>query len=255
LYLCIFVSFTHTRSPLGGANAYMFYRFFCFSFWFFFRPQKYETTVLGWTDFHETYQTIRGENVVFNVVPKWGLGPPNNFLGAKNWKIAKNRWFVHWWWPVRYKSWVSLVRYYWQLANPGCQLARLLAGSGCVKKAWARECIYSSCLFVSLLARLRENGWTDLHETFREGAEWPRDDVVQFLVNSGETARCCDANFFVSNITSKPLNRFACNFQGRCGVTMGWPDYIFGQFRETARCRDAQHGDGVCCAFAPQLVL
>ena len=36
---------------------------------------------------------------------------------------------------------------------------------------------------------------------------------------------------------------------------MGRPDYIFGQFRETARCRDAQHGDGVCCAFAPQLVI
>jgi len=27
------------------------------------------------------------------------------------------------------------------------------------------------CLFVSLIARLRENGWTDLHEIFREGAE------------------------------------------------------------------------------------
>jgi len=27
------------------------------------------------------------------------------------------------------------------------------------------------CLFVSLLARLRENGWTDLHEIFREGVE------------------------------------------------------------------------------------
>jgi len=36
---------------------------------------------------------------------------------------------------------------------------------------------------------------------------------------------------------------------------MGRPDYIFGQFRETARCRDAQHGDGICCALAPQLVL
>ena len=35
---------------------------------------------------------------------------------------------------------------------------------------------------------------------------------------------------------------------------MGRPDY-FGQFRETARCGDAQHGDGVCCAFAPLLVL
>ena len=36
---------------------------------------------------------------------------------------------------------------------------------------------------------------------------------------------------------------------------MGRPDYIFGQFRETARCRDAQHWGGVCCACAPQLVL
>ena len=37
--------------------------------------------------------------------------------------------------------------------------------------------------FVSLLAILRENGWTDLHEIFREGAEWPWDDLVQFWVN------------------------------------------------------------------------
>jgi len=36
---------------------------------------------------------------------------------------------------------------------------------------------------------------------------------------------------------------------------MGQPDCIFGQFRETARCRDAQHGGGVCCALAPQLVI
>jgi len=33
-------------------------------------------------------------------------------------------------------------------------------------------------IFVSLLARLRENGWTDLHETFREGVEWPWDDLI-----------------------------------------------------------------------------
>jgi len=36
--------------------------------------------------------------------------------------------------------------------------------------------------------------------------------------------------FFVSNITRKRLDRFAWNFQGRCGVTMGPPDYILGQF-------------------------
>ena len=27
------------------------------------------------------------------------------------------------------------------------------------------------CIFLSLLARLRENGWTDLHEIFREDVE------------------------------------------------------------------------------------
>jgi len=35
---------------------------------------------------------------------------------------------------------------------------------------------------------------------------------------------------------------------------MGRPDYIFGQFREIARFRDAKHGGGICCAFARQLV-
>jgi len=32
---------------------------------------------------------------------------------------------------------------------------------------------------------------------------------------------------------------------------MGRPDYIFGQFRETARCRDAQHGDVVSTMAIP----
>jgi len=45
--------------------------------------------------------------------------------------------------------------------------------------------------------------------------------------------------FFVSKITRKRLHWFAWNFQGRCGVTMGRPGSIFGQFGETARCCDA----------------
>jgi len=43
----------------------------------------------------------------------------------------------------------------------------------------------------------------------------------RFLGQFGLTARCRDDNFFVSNITKKRLDRFAWNFQGRCGVTMG----------------------------------
>jgi len=41
-------------------------------------------------------------------------------------------------------------------------------------------------LFVSLSATLRENGWTDLHEIFREGVEWSWDDLIKFRVNSGK---------------------------------------------------------------------
>jgi len=42
------------------------------------------------------------------------------------------------------------------------------------------------CLFVSLSATLRENGWTDLYEIFREDVEWPWHDLVKFWVNSGK---------------------------------------------------------------------
>ena len=61
--------------------------------------------------------------------------------------------------------------------------------------------------------------------------------------------------FFVSKITRKRLDRCAWSFQRRCGVTMGRPGYIFGQFRETTRCRDAQYWDWVSCTISPQLVI
>ena len=69
-------------------------------------------------------------------------------------------------------------------------------------------CFRSICFFVSLSARLRENGWTDLHEIFR-GVDWPWDDLIHFWVNS-EKPR--DAIFFVSNImsfeqTAGPISR------------------------------------------------
>jgi len=57
--------------------------------------------------------------------------------------------------------------------------------------------------------------------------------------------------FFVSKITRKRLDWFAWNFQGRCGVT--W--FNFGSIQRNHVMRNAQHGDRVCCAFAPQLVI
>jgi len=76
-------------------------------------------------------------------------------------------------------------------------------------------------------------------DTSGDGVGWP----TGYCFRSISLFVC----FFVSKITRKRLGRFAWNFQGRCGVTMGWRDSLFGQFGETARCCDVQH--------APQLVL
>jgi len=66
--------------------------------------------------------------------------------------------------------------------------------------------------FVSLSARLRENRWTDLHEIFRESVEWPRDDLIQFWVNSEkprDAAMLISLSTFI-NITSNRLFWQSC---------------------------------------------
>jgi len=50
-------------------------------------------------------------------------------------------------------------------------------------------CFRAISLFLSLSATLRENSWTDLHEIFREGVEWPWDDLIT-MVNSGQRSIC-----------------------------------------------------------------
>ena len=112
-------------------------------------------------------------------------------------------------------------------------------------------CIFLSlfiCIFISLLARLRENGWTDLHEIFRESAEWPWDDLIQFWVKSEKPH---DAAMLISLSATLWANRWTDLHQiFRKGVEWPWDDLITYLVNS-----DAQHGDGVCCAFAPQLVL
>jgi len=52
-------------------------------------------------------------------------------------------------------------------------------------------------------------------------------------------------SFFASKITRKRLDRFAWNFQGRCGVTVGRPDYIFWSIRRNRampRCATRERG-------------
>ena len=51
---------------------------------------KYETTVLGNGEriFMKLSPNDRGENVVFNVIPKWGLGPRIISVGLKTTQCA-----------------------------------------------------------------------------------------------------------------------------------------------------------------------
>jgi len=53
------------------------------------------------------------------------------------------------------------------------------------------------CFFVSLSVTLGENGWTDLHEIFREGVEWTWDDLITFWVSSGKRVGGSKVKFFV----------------------------------------------------------
>jgi len=59
--------------------------------------------------------------------------------------------------------------------------------------------------------------------------------------------------FFVSKITSKINGWTDLHEIVREGVEWPWDDLITF-FVNSEKPRDAQHGDGVCCAFAPQLV-
>jgi len=69
------------------------------------------------------------------------------------------------------------------------------------------------CFFVSKI--IRENGWTDLHEIFREGVEWPWDDLIQFWVNSekpSDAAMCITAAGFVVLSHHSLLNLLLVNY-------------------------------------------
>ena len=72
-------------------------------------------------------------------------------------------------------------------------------------------------LFIYLSATLRENCWTDLHEIFREGVEWPWDDLVQFWVNSGKRVGGSKVKLFVIIGHSSESVAFA-RWQQRTGV-------------------------------------
>ena len=91
------------------------------------------------------------------------------------------------------------------------------------------------CLFVS---NITKNGWTDLHEIFRECVERPWEELVQFWVNSGKRVGGSKVKLFVITGHSSESVAFA-RWQQRTGVNKSV---------EFAR------GRGLLCP-APQLVL
>ena len=77
--------------------------------------------------------------------------------------------------------------------KPKKSILMLLVGLGYCN--WAISLFVS--FFVSLSATLWENGWTDFHEIFREGVEWPWDDLIQFWVNLGQRIGGSKVKLFV----------------------------------------------------------
>jgi len=93
------------------------------------------------------------------------------------------------------------------------------------------------CLFISLSATLWENGWTDLHEIFREGVEWPWDDLFQFWVNSGNGSAGRKSSSLLSPAIAQTQLHSLGGSRGRINKSVAFPK-----------------GRGLLCP-APQLVL
>jgi len=98
--------------------------------------------------------------------------------------------------------------------------------------------------FVSLSATLRENGWTDLHEIFREGVEWQWNDLVTFWVNSGKRVGGSKVNLFVIKITASRIGHLVCT-RLVAAVFVHWGLALTSQYHSLGGSRG-----GVCCASA-----
>jgi len=119
----------------------------------------------------------------------------------------------------------------------------------CIDKALAIFTLFSIdrflCLFISLCislsAGLRENGWTDLHEIFREGVKWPRDYLIKFRVNSGKWVGGSKVNLLSPDIAiwfDFCLLAVLCCHLATENVMKSLFLALFYM----------QHGGGVCCA-------
>ena len=102
--------------------------------------------------------------------------------------------------------------------------------------------------FVSLSATLRENGWTDLHEIFREAVEWPWDDLTTFWVNSGKRVGGSKDNFLSSKLLPVELD---------ISFALAWWQHFLSMADKSGNSVSFarwQQGVGLLC-LAPQLVF
>jgi len=81
---------------------------------------------------------------------------------------------------------------------------------------FARFLSFFVCFFVSLSATLRENDWTDFYEIFREGVEWPWDDLIKFWVTSGKQVGRSKVNLLSPAIVQSQLHSLGGSRGGVC---------------------------------------
>ena len=132
----------------------------------------------------------------------------------------------------------AVPRYQHNVTGPVSDIRILLPRPRWGTGYWFRAISLFVCLFISLSATLRENGWTDLHEIFREGVEWPWDDLIQFWVNSSKRVGGSKVKLFVITGHSSESVLFA-RWQQRTGVN-----------KSVAFTRG-----GVCCAPHHSLLI
>jgi len=114
-------SFIYLRNGRWGGSVYVFRCFFLFFVFFCFFSVRHKNTRQPFSGtaeriFMKLLPNNSGENVVSNVVLKWGLGTPINFLGAKNYTLRT------WWWRLASES--ELVCWLWHCAAMAVALKR-----------------------------------------------------------------------------------------------------------------------------------
>jgi len=99
-------------------------------------------------------------------------------------------------------------------------------------------------LFISLSARLWENGWANLHEIFSEGVEWPRDDLIKCMVSSGKWVGGSKVNLLSPDIAIW----FDCCLLAVLSCHLATENVMKLLFLAFCYIANSQHGGGVCCA-------